>query len=311
MSRLLLIVIWCFVTAPVLSAPSNFSQAKIEARQYVYFDRSEAGTLYCGCNWQWVGRSGGRTILTDDCYQIRAQPHRAQRTEWEHIVPASVMGQQRQCWQQGGRQHCNRTDPVFSAMEADLHNLSVTVGETNADRSNFRFGMVDDRHRHYGQCAFKVDFANRVAEPPDNVKGLIARVYFYVHDRYQLRMSDSQQRLFMAWHQQFPVSDWERERDRRIAARMGHHNPFVTGEKVWRFGQPPTQQSSQQASKQTSATTTLVPDGPIHGNRNSKVYHLPQGCPSYHAMSENNRVIFASEAQAIDAGYRKAGNCRP
>lgn len=296
-------MVWCLATiTSVYAAPANFNQAKIEARQYVYFDRTEAGTLYCGCAWQWVGRSGGRTHLTDDCYRIRAQPQRAQRTEWEHIVPASVMGQQRQCWQQGGRQHCTRNDPVFSAMEADMHNLSVTVGEANADRSNFRFGMVDDRHRHYGQCQFKVDFANRSAEPPDAAKGLIARVYFYIHDRYDLRMSDSQQRLLMAWHRQFPVTNWEQERDRRIAARMGHHNPFVTGEKTWQFGRPPSANAE---------TTRAAQRHPIHGNRNSKVYHLPEGCPSYQAMHKDNRVVFDNESQALAAGYRKAGNCRP
>lgn len=36
-------------------------------------------------------------------YQVRKQQNRAQRIEWEHIVPAWVFGHQRQCWQNGGR----------------------------------------------------------------------------------------------------------------------------------------------------------------------------------------------------------------
>lgn len=48
--------------------------------------------------------------------------------------------------------------------------------------------------------------------------------------------------------------------------------------------------------------------GPIRGNRNSKVYHLP-GCPSYSAMNPKNITPFQSEQQAKQAGYRKAGNC--
>ncbi|PTX52396.1 endonuclease/exonuclease/phosphatase family metal-dependent hydrolase [Gemmobacter caeni] len=48
--------------------------------------------------------------------------------------------------------------------------------------------------------------------------------------------------------------------------------------------------------------------GPIIGNARSKVYHLP-GCPSYDAVGAGNRRPFASEAEALSAGYRRAGNC--
>ena len=46
-----------------------------------------------------------------------------------------------------------------------------------------------------------------------------------------LSMSRQQQQLLMAWDRQYPVTAWEKERDNRIAAVMGHHNPFVTGER--------------------------------------------------------------------------------
>jgi hypothetical protein len=47
---------------------------------------------------------------------------------------------------------------------------------------------------------------------------------------------------------------------------------------------------------------------PIIGNRNSHVYHL-SGCPSYSKVSERDRVLFKTEAEARAAGYRKAVNC--
>jgi Metal binding domain of Ada len=53
-------------------------------------------------------------------------------------------------------------------------------------------------------------------------------------------------------------------------------------------------------------TTSAI--GPIIGNRNSKIYHLPN-CPDYLKVSERNRVSFESEAEAEAAGYRKARNC--
>ena len=227
-----------FFLLPVVcfAAPQNFEAAKREARDFVYFDRTDAGTFYCGCTWAWTGRSGGRVDLDSCGYKVRSQEARAQRIEWEHIVPASNLGRLRQCWQQGGRKNCNATDPVFNVMEADLHNLTPSVGEINADRSNYNFGMLPGAKRQHGACNFRVSFSDRVAEPRDAVKGMIARVYFYMHDRYDLNMSRQQQQLFMAWHRQYPVSNWERERDNRIAGRMGHHNPFVTGEASWSLG---------------------------------------------------------------------------
>lgn len=48
--------------------------------------------------------------------------------------------------------------------------------------------------------------------------------------------------------------------------------------------------------------------GEIHGNRNSKIYHLP-ACPDYGRLKPENVVPFASEGDAVAAGYRKAKNC--
>jgi deoxyribonuclease-1 len=212
------------------AAPQSFDQAKAELKKYVYFDQNMKNQeFYCGCNWQWVGASGGRIDHASCGYQVRKQQNRADRIEWEHIMPAHSFGQQRQCWQKGGRKNCVENDPVFRAMEADMHNLAPAVGEVNADRSNFRFGVLPSSPYQHGACNVKIDFKQRVTEPRDEIKGMIARTYFYMHDRYNLRMSDQQRRLMQAWDKRFPVTAWEIERNRRIAARMGHGNPFVSG----------------------------------------------------------------------------------
>lgn len=214
----------------VLASPQSFSQAKNELKKYVYFDQALSNQeFYCGCNWEWVGKSGGRIDHASCGYQVRAQQTRADRVEWEHVMPAHSFGQQRQCWQNGGRKNCVANDPVFREMEADMHNLVPAVGEVNADRSNFRFGVLPGTPHQHGACNVKIDFKQRVTEPRDEIKGMIARTYFYMHDRYNLRMSDQQTRLMQAWDKQFPVSQWEIERDRRIAVRMGHGNLFVSG----------------------------------------------------------------------------------
>ncbi|MDY7555167.1 hypothetical protein AO268_23495 [Pseudomonas sp. ICMP 8385] len=74
------------------SAPTTFEQAKVELRQKVYYDRntSEAGDLYCGCDWKWVGRSGGRVDFASCGYEVRAQENRAQRIEWGRIEKTEI-----------------------------------------------------------------------------------------------------------------------------------------------------------------------------------------------------------------------------
>lgn len=316
MLRNLGLLLWVTLSASLEAAPGSLDQAKEDLRRYIYHDRDTQGEFYCGCKFDWVGDTGGRVDLSSCGYQVRAQEVRAQRIEWEHILPAHSIGQARQCWQGGGRANCNRRDPVFNVMEANMHNLTAALGEVNADRSNYRFSMLPGEPYRHGSCDVKVSFGQRSVEPRDEIKGLIARVYFYMHDRYDLTMSDAQQQLMMAWHRQFPVSDWERERNVRIAARMGHTNPFVTGERQWTLGHANT----------ADGVVSLIPDNHpvmraqkpavradntlIRGNRNSKIYHLPKGCPSYNAMAERNIVEFRSEQEAIAAGYRIAGNCR-
>ncbi len=225
-------------------APSTFTTAKVIAKQQIFFDKASSaqGELYCGCKWEWAGKSGG-TIDPASCgYETRAQQNRADRIEWEHIVPAWVIGHQRQCWQNGGRKNCVADDPVFRAMEADLFNLYPSVGEVNGDRSNFQFGIVTGIALQYGACPTRVDFKGRTAEPRDDVKGLVARTTFYMYDRYGLSMSRQQQQLLMAWDRQYPVSAWEQEWNSRTAKIMGHQNPFITGDRSWSLGQKPSRE---------------------------------------------------------------------
>lgn len=295
--------------ASAAGMPATFEDAKRLLREQVYFDQHQSqtpGTLYCGCNWQWTGSSGGRVDLASCGYQIRNRPERAKRIEWEHVVPASWLGSQRQCWKQGGRDYCREQDPLFSQMEADLHNLAPVIGEVNADRSNYRMGLAPQAGAMYGRCASKTDFRQRIFEPRREARGMVARIHFYMHDRYNLKMSQQQQKLFMQWHTAYPVSAWERERNRRIQSLTGIDNPYVSGQRQW--------QLNQSNSAAGLSGTPLAPAGvpariAVKGNRNSKIYHLPH-CPNFADVSPRNSVPFNSEQQAQRAGYRKAGNCR-
>lgn len=216
---LLLLLLLPFASVQA-DAPRTFREAK-KIAWTIYAERPV--DFYCGCAFK------GNRVDLDSCgYIPRKQPKRAERVEWEHIVPAWVIGHQRQCWQQGGRKQCTSKDPAFSKAEADLHNLVPVVGEVNGDRSNYGFGMLSEKPSQYGACPFVVNFKQRTAMPPEYSRGAIARTYLYMAERYQLRLSRQDQRLYDIWNRQYPVSEWERWRNQRIACIQGNANRYVS-----------------------------------------------------------------------------------
>jgi len=205
---------------------NSFSKAKKILLKRVYFDHRT--TFYAGCRFDMQ-----KHIDMASCGMVpRKRPKRAARVEWEHVMPAWEMGHQLQCWHRQGkysaRKNCRRSSPLFKRMESDMHNLRASDGELNADRSNYRYGMIVGEPRTYGSAVdFEVNFKGRVAEPRPEVRGDIARTYFYMADEYGIRISRKQKQLFDAWNKQDPVDAWERKRNCRITKLQGNSNAFV------------------------------------------------------------------------------------
>ncbi len=202
---------------------NNFNQAKAAA---VKINRDGPGSFYCGCSISWQGKKGTPDLASCG-YTVRKSELRANRIEWEHVMPAWEFGHQRQCWQQGGRKACAK-DAGYRKIETDLHNLQPAIGEVNGDRGNYQFTQWRGGEGQYGQCPMKVDFKNKQVEPPAPARGAIARTYFYMRDQYQLRLSRQQTQLFEVWDRQYPVTGWECKRNLRIAAVQGNANPYIS-----------------------------------------------------------------------------------
>ncbi len=211
-------------TKVTANAPASFSQAKKVAAEI--YD-SQPKSFYCDCT---IINEGKKRIpdLKSCGYEIRKQSVRANRIEWEHVVPAWAFGHQLQCWQEGGRKNCSRNSEQFRRMEADLHNLVPAVGEINGDRSNYRFAVLPHTGNMYGQCSFKVDFKQRAAEPPVSKRGEIARIYLYMSKKYDFKLSSQQRKLFEAWDKMYPVTPWELKRNQQISKVQGWDNPYVS-----------------------------------------------------------------------------------
>lgn len=298
----------------------------------VYADHPEE--FYCGCQITW--RNGGKDLVDwGSCgYRVRKDPTRAQRIEWEHVVPASWFGQPMACWKQGGRENCSKKDPVFQRMEADLHNLTPSVGEVNGDRGNMPFGWVAADKARYGKCQTRVDMAIDRVEPRDQVKGDVARIAFYMVDRYRVILDAEQLAILVQWARKDPVDKWEIKRDERIGQHMGWRNPYVAKASTMALPSvpdealinPSTAGSTDKegsvegasvkrpvAATSGASAAVAVVNGKVtvgvRGNRNSKLFHLDH-CPGYAMIKPDNRVEFASVDAARDNGYRLAGNCK-
>lgn len=127
----------------------------------------------------------------------------------------------------------------------DLHNLVPVDRTINSSRGNKVFGIAHRRHHECLVCRVSSD----VWEPPDEIKGDIARVLFYMDVRYEGKsvsepyseMSDltlgetpdasetkfGPLRMLLRWHCDDHVSDDERLRQDVIFNFQGNRNIFV------------------------------------------------------------------------------------
>lgn len=217
--NLLLILFTIYPLTLQAAPPRTFNEAK----KLIYkLYKPESVDFYCGCQYK------GKQVDLKSCgYIPRKNQQRASNIEIEHIVTAWSIGHQRQCWQKGGRKNCNKYDPVYQQAEADLFNLIPVIGEQNQDRSNFRYAWINEKPYQYGQCQAVTDFKARKYMPRPEVRGLIARTNLYMADRYNLKLSSQQRKLFEVWNKSYPVTDYERKRNQKIVCIMGWSNKYV------------------------------------------------------------------------------------
>ena len=206
----------------------SFREAKREMPK-IFKQLDNPQTLYCGCDITFP-KKGYMVNLKSCGYKIRKNASRAKRIEAEHIVSAWEFAHQRQCWINGGRKNCERNDNLFKTMEGDLHNLYPAVGEINGDRSNYRFAKVVRGPKNYGQCEMIIDRKRQLVNPPIRARGIIARAYLYMQDRYRLKLSSQQQSLFNEWNRAYKVTPNECKRNALITKIQGNDNPFVTAQ---------------------------------------------------------------------------------
>lgn len=152
-------------------------------------------------------------------------------------------------------------------MYTDLFHMYPTDGWVNSLRGNNPYGEVSTATNHsanyysqIGPCKSSLGYTGTVFEPADEIKGDIARTYFYMatcygdqvgtwnHENSIFGVSDTfpsvkgypgmaewALRMFIKWSKNDPVSDRERERNDAIYKLQGNRNPFIDCPGLERF----------------------------------------------------------------------------
>ena len=190
-------------------------------------------TIYCGCKYK-----KKKPDFTSCGYIPKKNNKRANRIEWEHVVPAHAFGKSFKEWTKGdekcvkkGKRYkgrrCAGTNKLFAFMEADMYNLYPAIGEVNGLRSNYTISELPGEPRNFGKC--DVEISKRKFEPPDNVRGDIARTYMYMDAAYPKRgvISKKNKKLIKAWDKMDPVDEWECKRAEKIKKVQGNTNMIL------------------------------------------------------------------------------------
>ncbi|MCG7199034.1 endonuclease [Marinobacter pelagius] len=129
------------------------------------------------------------------------------------IRSALACGTSRQCEQ----------DNRYRQIASDLHNMVPVRSRIEMQRRNARYDDI-------GKVAKPDDCGIRASaqffEPPERVKGDVARTMAYMVTTYDLPWLGATS-VFKGWNRLDPPDDNELTRHRRIAEIQGNQNPFV------------------------------------------------------------------------------------
>lgn len=184
--------------------------------------------------WDIYSSSTNYTFVTNQCGNYSGEGSCYNR---EHSFPKSWFGVS------SGNEN---TVP----MGTDLFHLYPSDGYVNGRRSNYPFGEVGtatyssaNGYSKLGSAASGLGYSGTVFEPADELKGDLARTYFYMVTAYDDKVAswssdqlDGTQypalskwsiTMFLKWSEEDPVSDKERNRNEAVYGIQHNRNPFI------------------------------------------------------------------------------------
>ncbi len=123
----------------------------------------------------------------------------------------------------GTPRQCRENSERYRQLTSDLHNIYPEDARFELERRAAKFEELDDSVP-LTDCDIKRVFG--VIEPPDVVKGDIARSLFYMHTTYDLPLYGDLNQL-KRWHRADPPSKEEINRNNAIKALQGNDNIYI------------------------------------------------------------------------------------
>ncbi|MBL6990120.1 MAG: endonuclease [Bacteriovoracaceae bacterium] len=168
--------------------------------------KNHGATFYCSCKF-----NKHKDVDHKSCgFSYFKKDNGTKFIQWEHIVPQSVI-----------KRYFESRPPL-----GDMHNIVPAVGKINNIRSNYPFRVIEGETRRFGKCDFETK--SGVAEAKESIRGNIARIYFYMESKYNIKIDDVSRKLFIKWDKLDPPDKWECDRNILIEKIQGNSNTFVT-----------------------------------------------------------------------------------
>jgi len=202
----------------------SFAQAK-KRMQYVYKYHPEAFFSGCAYNYKKTDE-----IDYGSCGYTPAQSENgAGHIVWEAVMTPERYGGELACWREGdkecvdsdgkpfkGKRCCRKVSKAFRIMQADMMNLVPVIDTLGSARNGFSFGSDAPKTGQYGTVAFEVDPTKRQLHVRPEIRGDIARIYLYMSDTYNIRLSDGESTQMEQWNREDPEDAWEKKRKKVI-----------------------------------------------------------------------------------------------
>lgn len=224
--------------------PVSFENGKDQA-ETLWWDIGPK-SFYCGCDYREATtyekklQPGNLGVGGVDCPYSPRTPltrsskrnARIDRIEWEHVVPAEWIATGFDC-QEDSRAACRKIDG-FKEAEGDLFNLVPAIGEINGDRSFLLYGKDFKEKPAYGKYYFEIVMKfsgsgqdQKFAEPTETIQGDVARIWFYMENRYDIEIPLRTRATLVRWATEDPADLEECARTKKVALQIGWQNPFV------------------------------------------------------------------------------------
>lgn len=166
--------------------------------------------------WGQVYASGGSTFFCNQAFAKKT----VMITD-SYIFPLNHVRDTLHC---GSQRACLKDSADYRHIASDLHNIVPALMQVEMHRRGAKFDQLDSRVAA-DECGMRASFM--AIEPPDRIKGNIARTLAYMIKSYNLPFLTSVE-VLKSWNQLDPVDPEELERNKKIEVLQGNINPYVS-----------------------------------------------------------------------------------